>query len=90
MKKNEPFTMPLPVLLHPMDPLQAYLLDMVNNYQKYDDMMNANVELPTKVLHTAFDLRKIGERLMRMGSSVNDINVNYEICYNHLKLLPLM
>ena len=77
MEKNEPFAAPLPVLHH-MDHLQAYLLDMVNNYQKYDDMMNANVTLSASVRHMAFDLRKIGEGITKVGSSVNNLNVNYE------------
>ena len=77
MGKNEPFAAPLPVL-HPMDHLQAYILDVVKNYQKYDDMMNASVKPPARVLCTAIDMRKIAEELTRLGSSVNDINVNYE------------
>ena len=41
-------------------------------------MMNASVKPPARVLHMAVDVRKIGDELMRLGSSVNDINVNYE------------
>ena len=77
MEKNEPFAVPLPVL-HPMGHLQAYLLDVVNNYQKYNDMMNASVTSSASVLHMAFNLRKIGEGITKMGSSVNNLNVNYE------------
>ena len=77
MEKNEPFAVPLPVL-HPMDHLQACILDVVKTYQKYDDMMNATVKPPARVLCTAIDMRKIGEELTRLGSSVNYINVNYE------------
>ena len=41
-------------------------------------MMNASITPSVSVLHAAFDLRKIGEGLTKMGSYVNNLNVNYE------------